>query len=61
MAEVLAGLIVVARAWRFARIGHGVYEVSHEPPAERMKEYQRSIKKSVREMDRERSALERQD
>jgi charged multivesicular body protein 2A len=30
-------------------------------PAEKLKEYQRSIKKSVREMDRERGALERQE
>jgi len=30
-------------------------------PAERLKEYNRSIKKSVRELDRERTALERQE
>ncbi len=30
-------------------------------PAERLKGYQRSIKKSIREMDRERSTLERQE
>ena len=30
-------------------------------PAQRMKDYQRQIKKSVREMDRERSTLERQE
>ena len=34
---------------------------SSKTPAERMKEYQRSIKKSVREMDRERTTLERQE
>mmetsp|Transcript_1178 Transcript_1178/g.3790 ORF Transcript_1178/g.3790 Transcript_1178/m.3790 type:complete len:224 (-) Transcript_1178:99-770(-) len=32
-----------------------------KPPAERIKEYNRQIKKSVREIDRERTALERQE
>merc|ERR1719164_50634 len=30
-------------------------------PVERMKEYQRSMKRSIREMDRERTTLERQE
>ena len=34
---------------------------SSKTPAEKMKEYQRSIKKSCREMDRERTTLERQE
>ena len=34
---------------------------SSKTPAEKMKGYQRSIKKSIREMDRERTGLERQE
>ena len=34
---------------------------SSKTPAEKMKEYQRSMKKSIREMDRERTGLERQE
>ena len=34
---------------------------SSKTPAEKMKEYQRSMKKSIREMDRERAGLERRE
>ena len=34
---------------------------SRKTPAERVKEYNRQIKRSVRELDRERTALERQE
>ena len=38
-----------------------MFGLSSKKPAERIKEYNRSIKKSVRELDRERTALERQE
>mmetsp|Transcript_490 Transcript_490/g.745 ORF Transcript_490/g.745 Transcript_490/m.745 type:complete len:196 (+) Transcript_490:437-1024(+) len=31
---VAGGVIIIARAWRFVRIGHGIYETTHDPAEE---------------------------